>query len=270
MTDAIRWRALTSRDANFDGTFVYCVKTTRIYCRPACKSRLARRSNVEFRDTAESAELAGYRACKRCQPQLSHSFEPEADKIRRVCKMLDTLKPHAPLPGLQSMASEAGLTKHHFHRQFKRLTQMTPREYAVAARSGSTTPDDLPPSSEASPVGLEDEQQGSAGGSHEHARMVLAQSEKPPCHYTTTETTFGPLLIVFQHQQVCKLELCADRLEVLEVLERSFPSRFYSHHSLNHTRYDDAASYQEQIDAVVEALERPSGKVLAIASPAAC
>lgn len=128
-----RWQAVAARDAKADGKFVYCVRTTKIYCRPNCKSRLARRSNVEFHSTAAEAEKAGYRACKRCQPQLAN-FTPDADRIEKVCEKLRKLPATAPLPSLESVAQEAGLTKHHFHRLFKRITGLTPRAFALACR----------------------------------------------------------------------------------------------------------------------------------------
>ena len=74
--DAARWAALRARDARFDGSFYYAVRTTGVYCRPSCPSRLAQRSNVSFHETREAAERAGFRPCKRCRPQeLAASFE---------------------------------------------------------------------------------------------------------------------------------------------------------------------------------------------------
>ncbi|KAF2222242.1 metal binding domain of Ada-domain-containing protein [Elsinoe ampelina] len=67
--DTERWAAVVGRDKTFDGAFVYCVKSTNIYCRPTCAARLARRANVHFCDTAQEAEVAGFRPCKRCKPE---------------------------------------------------------------------------------------------------------------------------------------------------------------------------------------------------------
>lgn len=63
-----RWEALVSRDRGADGTFVYSVRTTGVYCRPSCGSRLPNRENVGFYATPADAERAGFRACKRCKP----------------------------------------------------------------------------------------------------------------------------------------------------------------------------------------------------------
>ncbi|MBM3482997.1 MAG: hypothetical protein FJX66_06820 [Alphaproteobacteria bacterium] len=67
-TDAARWAALQAREAAADGAFWVAVKTTRIYCRPSCKSRQPLRKNVEFHNRAADAVAAGFRACKRCKP----------------------------------------------------------------------------------------------------------------------------------------------------------------------------------------------------------
>lgn len=66
-TDA-RWTAVTNRDAHLDGKFLYAVRTTGVYCRPACPSRRPRAENVVFFDTSKDAKRAGFRPCKRCRP----------------------------------------------------------------------------------------------------------------------------------------------------------------------------------------------------------
>jgi AraC family transcriptional regulator of adaptative response/methylated-DNA-[protein]-cysteine methyltransferase len=63
------------RDAEFDGLFVFGVKTTGIFCRPSCPSR-PRRENVVFFGNAGEAVAAGYRPCKRCEPELANGKPP--------------------------------------------------------------------------------------------------------------------------------------------------------------------------------------------------
>lgn len=67
-SDADRWSAVIRRDPAADGAFTYSVRTTGVYCRPSCPARLARRENVHFHATCAEAEAAGFRPCKRCQP----------------------------------------------------------------------------------------------------------------------------------------------------------------------------------------------------------
>jgi AraC family transcriptional regulator of adaptative response/methylated-DNA-[protein]-cysteine methyltransferase len=63
------------RDADFDGLFVFAVKTTGIFCRPSCPSQ-PRRENVVFFEGVGEAVAAGYRPCKRCQPELANGKPP--------------------------------------------------------------------------------------------------------------------------------------------------------------------------------------------------
>ncbi|OXH85534.1 bifunctional transcriptional activator/DNA repair enzyme protein Ada, partial [Burkholderia multivorans] len=68
-TDDARWGAVTARDPHADGAFFYAVRTTGVFCRPSCASRLPRREHVAFFDDPAAARAAGFRPCKRCQPE---------------------------------------------------------------------------------------------------------------------------------------------------------------------------------------------------------
>ncbi|MFZ0529345.1 MAG: Ada metal-binding domain-containing protein, partial [Propionicimonas sp.] len=63
-----RYRAVATRDARFDGSFVLAVRTTGIYCRPSCPARTPLARNVEFFAASAAAQARGFRACKRCLP----------------------------------------------------------------------------------------------------------------------------------------------------------------------------------------------------------
>ena len=283
MDDNARWAAVVSRNASYDGTFVYCVKTTKIFCRPNCKARLARRANVEFFDTPAEAQAAGYRSCKRCQPLLA-VYTPEADKIKKACDMLHTLPVDAPLPGLERLAKEAGLTKHHFHRLFKRETGVTPREYAISTRreylserSGESSAGMTPltpftpftPSTNANNNGtplIFDEEWLSFSNTDplipDQTKFSSEEFNMFVIFYNIIETTFGHLLVAFQNGQMCKMELGNNETELLESLEVIFPPLYHLHSPVDLASAEDAVMFQQQTDAVVEALEQPSGKVV--------
>ena len=76
--DAARWAPLRARDKAADGTFVYSVKTTGVYCRPSCPARPARPENVAFHDGPAAAERAGFRPCKRYKPDQPPLAERQA------------------------------------------------------------------------------------------------------------------------------------------------------------------------------------------------
>ena len=68
-TDERRWNAVLERAPRAEAAFVYAVRTTGVYCRPTCASRLPNRENIAFFATHEEAELAGFRACRKCRPE---------------------------------------------------------------------------------------------------------------------------------------------------------------------------------------------------------
>ncbi len=71
------YRAFVNRDASCEGLFVMGVRTTGIFCRPACPARTPLRKNVEFFARAGDALAAGYRPCQRCRPLDAKGATPE-------------------------------------------------------------------------------------------------------------------------------------------------------------------------------------------------
>ncbi|ORX96321.1 hypothetical protein K493DRAFT_314566 [Basidiobolus meristosporus CBS 931.73] len=126
-TDDQRWRALTRRDPLAEQEFVYCVKTTKIFCRPTCPSRLARRANVVYYDHSFEARQAGYRPCKRCRPEIAKS-QPTVDVIALACRAL--AKPENSRVSVSALAEDAGLSITQFRRLFKKRVGVTPTQYA--------------------------------------------------------------------------------------------------------------------------------------------
>lgn len=129
--DDQRWRAIRANDEAADGRFFYAVKTTGVYCRPSCSSRLPKRSNVAFYDSAQQAERAGFRPCKRCLPARQTPAERDTARVVRACRLIEAAD---AVPSLDTLAAEAGLSRYHFHRLFKRITGLTPHQYGLAFR----------------------------------------------------------------------------------------------------------------------------------------
>jgi len=128
------WRAVAERDAVWDGQFVYAVRSTGIYCRPSCTSRLPRRSQVVFYPLPEVAEQCGYRPCRRCRPHQAIAGDPHVERVRRTCRYIET-----HLEGsltLDTLSDQEGLSSFHLQRVFKRIMGITPRQYADACRLG--------------------------------------------------------------------------------------------------------------------------------------
>lgn len=141
LTSSQRWQAITRRDPTIN-SFVYAVLTTKIYCRPSCAARLARRANVQFYDTPSQAEQAGFRACKRCRPQTGGTAlanHPQTAIVGRACETIQAELAIGLKPRLQDLAAQAGLTPSHFHRVFKKRMGVTPGQYASGLVQGSVS-----------------------------------------------------------------------------------------------------------------------------------
>ncbi|MEM7694663.1 MAG: bifunctional DNA-binding transcriptional regulator/O6-methylguanine-DNA methyltransferase Ada [Pseudomonadota bacterium] len=121
------WEAILSRDAAFDGVFLYAVKTTGIFCRPSCPARKPLRRNVRFFQLNAEAEAAGYRACKRCKPKAISTQQRQALAVEAACRTLEA----APA-SLSTLAGAAGLHANHFHRVFAAHTGVSPKAYGDA------------------------------------------------------------------------------------------------------------------------------------------
>lgn len=127
-----RWQSVLARDATADGSFVYAVRTSGVYCRPSCPSRRAKPRNVSFHDTPADAEAAGFRACLRCHPRGQSPAEANAAIVAEACRLIE--RAHEA-PSLDDLAARVGMSPHYFHRRFKAITGLTPRAYAAAHRA---------------------------------------------------------------------------------------------------------------------------------------
>lgn len=135
--NAAYWQAVLERDARRDGTFVYAVRSTGIYCRPSCPSRRPERRQVEFYAGPQAAERAGFRPCRRCRPAESRTTGPRSELVGRACELIDAeLDSLDGAPTLIALAKRLGVNIYRLAREFKRVMGITPRQYADAQKLG--------------------------------------------------------------------------------------------------------------------------------------
>lgn len=127
-----RWHAVLRRDSDADGAFLYSVRTTGVYCRPSCGARAARPENVAFHATAADARRAGFRPCRRCNPDGPPLAAQHAATVAGLCRFIEGAE---EVPTLAQLAERSGLSGHHLHRVFKAVTGLTPKAYAAAHRA---------------------------------------------------------------------------------------------------------------------------------------
>lgn len=133
-TAEARWQAVANRQPEADGRFFYAVVTTGVFCRPSCPSRLPLRQNVRFFGDVATAEAEGFRPCKRCQPDQPHAT-PHHEAILHACRQLEeAVAEGQPLPTLDQLAAEAGLSPFHFQRLFKKVVGISPKQYGQQKR----------------------------------------------------------------------------------------------------------------------------------------
>src|SRR5262249_49814631 len=126
------WGAVLARDASRDGSFVFAVRSTGIYCRPSCPARRPRPEQVRYFRLPEAAEQAGFRPCRRCHPRRARANDPQVELVRRICHVIDTYD-QEPLT-LKALSTETGFSAPHLQRTFKQLMGITPRQYAESQR----------------------------------------------------------------------------------------------------------------------------------------
>ncbi|MGE5701583.1 MAG: bifunctional transcriptional activator/DNA repair enzyme AdaA [Clostridia bacterium] len=125
-----RWQAILQNDRTYDDHFFYAVKTTRIFCRPSCKSKAPKKENVRiFRDAAQ-ALAANFRPCKRCRPTGQRL--PDNEWVGQITQYIDTNFREAIT--LERLADLCHGSPYHLHRTFRRIQGMTPVEYVHQTR----------------------------------------------------------------------------------------------------------------------------------------
>ncbi|MFD4182121.1 DNA-3-methyladenine glycosylase 2 family protein [Rhodococcus sp. NPDC058514] len=111
------YRAVSSRDARFDGQFITAVRTTGIYCRPSCPAITPKPGNVSFLPTAAAAQQAGYRACRRCLPDAapgSPLWNVRSDLASRAMRLI--ADGAVERGGVESLSATLGYSSRHLTR----------------------------------------------------------------------------------------------------------------------------------------------------------
>jgi methylphosphotriester-DNA--protein-cysteine methyltransferase len=159
-----RWQAVQSRSKSAASAFVYAVITTKIFCRPTCPARLARRANVRFYDSPVKAVSAGFRPCKRCKPEDarhddSDSANPQRRVVKKACRYIEESKGEATL---KEVAQKVGISPRYLHGIFKDITGSTPATYAARFKGEDGSSSAVPTSQEPSPLSASDSLGGSS------------------------------------------------------------------------------------------------------------
>ncbi|EET1130077.1 bifunctional DNA-binding transcriptional regulator/O6-methylguanine-DNA methyltransferase Ada [Escherichia coli] len=197
LTDDQRWQSVLARDPNADGEFVFAVRTTGIFCRPSCRARHALRENVSFYANASEALAAGFRPCKRCQPEKANVQQHRLDKITHACRLLEQETPVT----LEALADQVAMSPFHLHRLFKATTGMTPKAWQQAWRARRLR-----------------ESLGMTAKQFRHGGENLA------VRYALADCELGRCLVAESERGICAILLGDDDATLISELQQMFPA----------------------------------------------
>ena len=232
------WRAVASRDAAYDGVFVFAVRTTGIYCRPSCPARRPAQRNVAFFMSPGEALRQGFRPCGRCLGRKAELSAAERGLIQRLCRAIERDVESGGLvddsadngrPTLSTLAVRSGLGPFRLHRLFRRVLGITPRQYADAIRlrqfkrslrkGGTVT------------SALYDAGYGSSSRLYERAAAQLGMTPGSylrgapglSIRYALVNSPLGRLLVGATERGVCAVMLGKPDAELVRELAHDFP-----------------------------------------------
>ena len=222
-----RWALVLARDPEADGKFYYSVKTTGVYCRPTCAARLARPENVRFHATIQDAEIAGFRPCKRCKPNQPSLVEQHTANVTKACRIIEEAE---TVPALEELAKNVGMSTYHFHRVFKHVTGLTPREYAATHREKNLR-NELGRGTSVTQA-IFDAGYNSNSRFYEKSNEVLgmtpsnyrAGGANTDIRFAIGECSLGSILVAKSERGVCAILLGDDADELARELQDKFPS----------------------------------------------
>lgn len=223
--ESVMRRAIAERDARFDGTFIYGVITTGVYCRPSCRSRPPKPQNLRFFEDPAAAQAAGLRECKRCRPRSTQDRATQT--IRSLAEYIET---HASEPlTLAHLAERAHLSPAHLQRRFKAALGVSPKMFQDAARlrvlkgglkAGKSVVDAI------AEAGFE-----STSRIYNHAPRNLGMTPSAyrrggvgeTITHAVRHTAMGPLLMAATERGVCFAQFGANAAALISQLRDEFP-----------------------------------------------
>jgi AraC family transcriptional regulator of adaptative response/methylated-DNA-[protein]-cysteine methyltransferase len=224
--DDDRWRAVIRRDPDADGTFVYAVLTTGVYCRPSCAAKRPRRQNVTFHASPAAALRQGFRPCKRCRPNDASLAAAHADVVARACRLIDSSDAR---PNLASLADAVKMSPSHFRRIFVAETGLTPKAYATAHRARRLRK--ALPASASVTAAMYETGFNSSGRFYDDAPRALGMTPArfraggagEAIRFAVGQCSLGSILVAASQRGICSIALGDDPAALLRELEDRFP-----------------------------------------------
>ena len=223
-----QWQQVLERDAAADGQFFYAVKSTGVFCKPSCPSRRPTRKQVQFFPTTDAAQAAGYRACKRCEPErTAPKADPQAGAIAAVTEYL---KEHADeRKKLADVAKATGVGRLTILRGFKRVLGVSPGQYAKEARLAKFKEKVREPKTRITDA-IYEAGYGSSSRLYEKSKAALGMTPRTMreggagllIRYCTAASPLGRMLVATTDVGICSIAFGKNDAELVAGLREKF------------------------------------------------
>lgn len=207
--------AIGCQDSSYEGVFITAVKTTGIFCRPACRARKPKAENVIFYATAQEALQNGFRPCKICKPMEKRDETPEC-----IQSLIQELHVNPYLRIKDYDLRQRGIEPSHIRRWFKKHHNITFHAYQRMLRinhaftrikEGETVTDSAFDSGYESLSGFNDGFR-SIFGSTPGKQNKSEQEPKKVLNLVRFTTPIGPMFACASEQGICLLEFTDRRM----------------------------------------------------------
>lgn len=218
------WLATLHRDSRADGSFVFAVRSTNIYCRPSCPARRPLRRNTLFFRTAQDAETQGFRPCRRCRPK---NQDRATTLVQQTAAAIASAAEDSVRLG--SLARQLHASPAKLRRAFRRVTGLSPKEFEQALRlekfkkllrEGATVTDALYACGYGSSSRLYEK-------TNAHLGMTPASYRKggEGMHigYTVANSSLGKVLVAATERGVSAVYLGEKESSLVAALRREYP-----------------------------------------------
>ena len=222
------WSAVIHRDQTKDGTFLYGVMTTKVFCRPGCPSRAPLRKNVRFYEKSEQAMADGLRPCLRCKP-MEARVPSQRNRFAEVRRYIQQNLDNRERLKLEVLSRQFRLSPFHFQRTFKSAVGVTPKQYIEELKM-QTFKEELRDG--ASVTGAVYEAGfGSSSRVYERVDTQLGMTPKQyraggqgvEISYATIDTPLGKMMLGATDRGLCFLEFGESPTELMESLRQEYP-----------------------------------------------
>ena len=224
LTDKAMLAAVRSKDSDFDGKFVFGVVTTGIFCKPSCPARPAKIENIRFFIDGTLAMEAGFRACKRCHPELTN------DIVEKLVSVSRYIEKHAEDKiTLKDLAALSKLSISQLQRNFKSTFGVTPKAYQdqyrldkfkASLRSGKAVTDAIYDSGFGSPSRVYGETTRNIGMA---PKAYREGGKGESISYAHRTTSLGNLLMAATDKGICFAQFGGNVKGLLNQLRQEFP-----------------------------------------------